>query len=151
MLKSILRRIIDASGYQVLRKDHYNILMPLAEAGYDHEEVARENIERVRHRSMVAYVSLLSLWEQVRHCEVSGITGDFVECGVWKGGSVALMALANLRYGEQRRQLHLFDVFDNICEPDPVLDGERALAEVARYGARERSTSTGQLKPTDRS
>lgn len=53
-----------------------------------------------------------------------------VECGAWKGGAVGLAALA-LKSVEKRpsRHLHLFDVFDDICAPDPSVDGARAAQE----------------------
>lgn len=147
VLKSVLRAVIDKSGYQILRKDHFDILLPWANIGYDGETEARMNIERVRAKTMVAYVSLVSLWQQIRYCEEKKIEGDYVECGVWKGGSVGLMALANLAYGAERRRLHLFDAFDDICEPDPAVDGERAISEMKKFAGRDRSTITGALSP----
>jgi len=46
------------------------------------------------------------------------------------------MALANLRQGKQRRHLHLFDAFQEICEPDAAVDGARALREVRELTGR---------------
>jgi O-methyltransferase len=79
----------------------------------------------VRPYSMLPEARLLSLYEQVRYCEDHGLEGDYVECGVWKGGAVGMMALAS-RCG---RRLHLFDSFEGICEPDAEIDGARAVAE----------------------
>ena len=83
-----------------------------------------------------------SLYRQAVACEQNNIPGAFMECGTWKGGLVGLMALANLRHGLTRRHLHLFDSFEGIPEPDPAVDGARALAEVESVGCRP----TGQLK-----
>ena len=44
---------------------------------------------------MMPRVNLQTLYEQAVYCEKNGIEGDFVECGVWKGGAVGMMALAN--------------------------------------------------------
>lgn len=90
-------------------------------------------IEVVRRNTMVAHIGLVSLYDQVLFCETHGIAGDFVECGVWKGGSVGLMALANLEHSGLRRHIHLFDSFEEICEPDEDIDGERALREVNQF------------------
>ena len=60
-----------------------------------------------------------------------------MECGVWKGGAVGMMALAS----DRTRRLHLFDSFTEICEPDAVLDGAQALAEVGQANAE------GRLRP----
>ena len=57
-----------------------------------------------------------------------------------------MMALANLQKGRQRRHLHLFDAFKEICEPDGAVDGERALRE-ARELSGKRSPDQGRLEP----
>ncbi|MEW6754214.1 MAG: TylF/MycF/NovP-related O-methyltransferase [Candidatus Latescibacterota bacterium] len=88
-----------------------------------------ELIGRIRASTMVARPGLVSLYEQALFCEQAGVPGAFVECGVWKGGAVGLMALVNLRHGRTRRHLHLFDAFGDICQPDPQVDGERAVRE----------------------
>lgn len=110
------------------------------------EPEVREMIDRVRGHTMVTLPRLVSLVQQVRQCEAAGTSGAFVECGVWKGGCAGLMALANLRYGATRRDLHLFDAFTEICEPDETVDGERAVRE-ARSWTRGEAGTTGRLAP----
>jgi O-methyltransferase len=96
----------------------------------DPDEAFPELLDVVRDRTMVTREGLASLYEQVRICEQRGISGSFVECGVWKGGSVGMMALANLRFGGERRHLHLFDSFEGLPEPDAAVDGAKALREI---------------------
>lgn len=89
---------------------------------------------------------LLSLWDQVVTVECEGVSGALVECGVWKGGAVAWMALASQSVvREPHRTIHLFDAFDDICEPIPELDGERAVAMAAELGGRD--DFEGRLQP----
>lgn len=78
---------------------------------------------------MVHEQALVTLYRQVAHCEAHSIRGSLVECGVWKGGAAALMAIATMRNGGQR-DLHLFDSFEGIPEPRSDIDGERAVREV---------------------
>ena len=47
----------------------------------------------------------------------SGVVGDIVECGVWRGGSLALAATTLLQDGDNRRQLWGYDTFDWEWEP----------------------------------
>lgn len=101
--------------------------------------------EIVRMNTMVRREALFSLYYQLLHCERNSIPGAYVECGVWKGGAVGIMALVNLRHGKQVRDLHLFDAFSDICQPDEKLDGPRAVKE-ARSWSKE-GASNGKLEP----
>lgn len=133
----------------LLRKTGFEVVRAGSRPGpnYDHEAQARAAIAKVRDHTMVSDAPLVSLYQQVRHCELNGIPGDYVECGVWKGGAVGLMALANLEHGAARRRLHLFDAFDDICEPDPEHDGDFALDTASRMSGRDRSEFAGRLQP----
>ncbi len=114
--------------------------------GFDLESEAIANIKIIRNNTMLPYVNLLTLYEQVAYCENKNIEGDFVECGVWKGGAIGLMALANLDYGTKRRNLHLFDVFSEICAPDIHVDGMKAITEVKSILGANTKTN-GELEP----
>lgn len=56
------------------------------------------------------------------------IEGDIVECGVFNGGSAAVMAYAGVRLSSVRRDMWLFDSFDGLPEP-----GERDHADAWRW------------------
>lgn len=89
-----------------------------------------EAIAVVRDHTMLSDARLTTLYRQVQHLDARGRKGALVECGTWKGGAVGMMALAGRDTEAPARDLHLFDVFDDICEPDPAVDGPRILAEV---------------------
>jgi hypothetical protein len=93
---------------------------------------------------MLSDERLVTLYQQVVFCELHNIAGSFVECGVWKGGAVALMARANLIHGSNRRHIHLFDSFQEICEPDRAVDGEKAVQEVGIWSG---GGCSGKLEP----
>ncbi|MBL0026761.1 MAG: hypothetical protein IPO98_18030 [Saprospiraceae bacterium] len=96
---------------------------------------------------MLTPLNLLTLFEQAVYCEKKNIEGAFVECGVWKGGAVGIMAKANLEYGNIRRQLHLFDAFDDICAPDADLDGDKAIEDMKKYSSlKDKTQMKGQLE-----
>ena len=101
--------------------------------GFELEKEANEKIQLIRKNTMLPYVNLISLYEQCVYFEKKQIEGDYVECGVWKGGSIGLMALANLKYGKERRKLHLFDSFEGICFPEEEKDGDKAINEVKPF------------------
>ena len=95
----------------------------------------------VRANTMLNRQRLALIYELAGHCIRTGIQGSFVECGVWKGGAVGMMACAAMRAGENR-DLHLFDCFSDIGEPDWKVDGERAVREA---GGKEHAQ--GRLLP----
>ena len=102
--------------------------------GYDLEQEIYSDMQMLRRHTMLTYARLVTLYQEAVFCEKSGIYGDFIECGTWKGGAVALMALANLRHGSNLRHIHLFDSFEGIPEPDESIDGEKAIQEIKRAG-----------------
>lgn len=139
MIKPLLKSMIGRLGYELRKKE---ALSPL---GYDGEARAVAAIDKVRPYTMLPVERLITLYQQAAHCESTRLPGAFVECGVWKGGSVALMALANLELGAARRHVHLFDSFTDICEPDEAVDGARAVREVKAWS--KCGGVTGKLAP----
>ena len=86
--------------------------------------------EIIQPNTMCSKAKIGNLFSKVKYCIENKIEGDFVECGVWKGGSVAIMAAACLEYKNEKRNLQLFDSFDDLCEPNPDIDGQQAVEDV---------------------
>jgi hypothetical protein len=76
---------------------------------------------RVITRTLVAYDRLLNTYELARRVERDGVPGAYVECGVWRGGAAALLALL-ARHEGKGRPTHLFDSFQGLPSPT-VHDG----------------------------
>ena len=68
---------------------------------------------RVRSYTMCSGARLHGLYRAVHHIESNKIPGDVVECGVARGGSAALMALALKNLGSDKT-VWLFDTFEGI-------------------------------------
>ncbi len=114
---------------------------------YDYASEGNDAVNLTREYSMLPPINLFTLFEQSVYCEKKEIPGAYVECGVWKGGAVGIMAKANLQYGSYRRHLHLFDTFDNICPPDASVDGQRAIDDAKSIiGFSDESKMLGQLE-----
>lgn len=94
---------------------------------YDEETLAREALSLVEDYTMTSYERMATLWNQVRYLDRAGVAGCLVECGTWRGGASGMMALAHLASGNPTRQIHLFDSFEGLPEPDKSVDGERAI------------------------
>ncbi len=149
-MKKVIKKILRKFGIEIkfyFRKSKIKFWNDLNHnLGYEYENEANKAITIVRKNTMLPYKNLVTLFEQARFIEISGIKGDFVECGVWKGGAVGLMALANMHYAKECRDIHLFDAFTEICAPDATKDGEKAVNEVkTRLGASAKVS--GELEP----
>ena len=67
--------------------------------------------------TMTSGERLWSLINAVRHVVDNQIPGDFVECGVWRGGSVMSMAQELSSLGVADRQIWLYDTFSGMTAP----------------------------------
>jgi hypothetical protein len=74
-------------------------------------------IREVEPYTLTGLERLVALIEAVRYINAHNIEGDFVECGVWRGGSVMAMARTLLHLNDRDRTLYLFDTFEGMAPP----------------------------------
>ena len=86
--------------------------------------------EQTRAFTMTSVERMHALYGAVRHVAGTGVPGDFVECGVWRGGSSMLIARTLLGLGESGRRIHLFDTFAGMTRPAEVDRRSRDGAEM---------------------
>jgi O-methyltransferase len=69
--------------------------------------------------SMVTNKNLITLYKLVQQANAIKIPGAIVECGVWNGGSAAIMGLANKedKQNHMDRSIWLFDSFEGVPKP----------------------------------
>ena len=77
----------------------------------------RELIASVQHLTMTSPERILALVNAVSYLATNRIEGDFVECGVWKGGSMVATANTLIAHGDTDRRLWLYDTFEGMSEP----------------------------------
>lgn len=102
----------------------------------------QEWFENVCQSALGHRTSQESTYDLARVVLARGIPGDFVECGVFAGSSVALMARAIMDHTEEfggftnavngGRRVHLFDSFDGIPTPGPHDDPAQVREGEAR-------------------
>ena len=80
-------------------------------------EPEKRVIRAVTPFTLLGVARLRSLWELANAVIRDGVTGAFVECGCWNGGSGAL--LAKVATGGERATW-LFDSFEGLPEPNAV-------------------------------
>lgn len=77
-----------------------------------------ENISAVKGFTMTSYERQVVLLRAIDYLTENQIAGDIVECGVWKGGSMMLIARRLLQLSDTSRKLFLFDTFEGMSEPN---------------------------------
>jgi outer membrane murein-binding lipoprotein Lpp len=116
-----------ANEYQLKleRKPDYQLIM-----AHDQIRAGTSNLESdfvslyadCREFTMTSWERLYALYKAVQYLVVNRIPGDFVECGVWRGGSMRLAAMVLRSLGDTERRLYLYDTFEGMTEPDEARD-----------------------------
>lgn len=101
----------------------YKILSPENGTAAYPSDFSLEEIEMLKSVSDFTMTSIerqVSMIRAVHYIIENGIVGDFVECGVWKGGSSMLAALILLAKKESHRNIWLYDTFSGMTEPKDI-------------------------------
>ena len=117
MNQRAIRRLINSAGFELIRLD----------ANLEPDELA--TLTRVRDYTMTGAERLIGLINAVKYVVTNRIEGAFVECGVWRGGSMMAAALTLNDLKDQSRHLQLFDTFEGMTPPtskDIVFSGQTA-------------------------
>lgn len=112
-MKQILTRSVRYLGYDIIRyKKKENAVLP-PDLTDDEKEIyaavapfTRTSIERI-----------ITLIQATKYVIENKIEGDFVECGVWRGGSMMAVAHILKHIGDTTRKLYLYDTFTGMPPP----------------------------------
>jgi hypothetical protein len=84
----------------------------------DFTEEEKVNIKFVETMTMTSQERLISLSRAVDYLTANNIDGGIVECGVWRGGSMMLVAKRLMQHLDLSRKLYLFDTFEGMSQPN---------------------------------
>lgn len=73
--------------------------------------------EKCKDYSMTSLDRMYSLFQSVIYIIENNVPGDFVECGVWRGGSSMVIAETLKLMNVTDRKIYLFDTFEGMPEP----------------------------------
>ena len=83
---------------------------------FNHSKFEKENIQISKEYSMTGERRMSYLTKSVKYIFENKIDGDFVECGVWKGGNLILMQRLLDYYGFKRK-IYGYDTFEGMTDP----------------------------------
>ena len=107
MYKKLLKKFVKKSGYDIHKKNNLK---------YEFYKKDLEIITSIKPFTLSTEERIFSLIEAVRYVLKNNIEGDFVECGVWKGGSIMTM-IKILQENNQEKDLYLYDTFAGMTKP----------------------------------
>jgi hypothetical protein len=108
LLEKIIRKSAKVFGYKIIKKSDPII---------DKDEKFMKIYGECKKFTLTTKERMYSLYKAVEYVINSKIPGDFVECGVWKGGSAMLIACILLEMNEKNRKIYLYDTFEGMSAP----------------------------------
>ena len=76
--------------------------------------------EKCRPYTLTNIQRMHALYAAVKYAVQNNIPGDFVECGVYKGGSVMMMAYVLEALNHRSRKIYLYDTFSGMAQPSSL-------------------------------
>lgn len=109
-MKKIIQYILKIFGLKInrIKKDSYPI---------DINKNFIEEYKMIEAYTATSIERVYALKNAITYIIKNNIKGDFVECGVWKGGSCMLMAKTLVNEEEKERKIWMYDTFDGMTEP----------------------------------
>lgn len=82
----------------------------------------------VKPYTMTSIERCYGLYSAVNYIVNNNIQGNFVECGVWRGGSSMVILKTLMLHGVRDRKLYMYDTYEGMSAPTQ-LDGREANKE----------------------
>jgi len=130
MIKQSIKRALSLTGIEVRRKANhdYDRVAPVEFSKADLDVLDFVTGQRFTMGSRERVVATINA---CKHAVQAGIEGDFVECGVWRGGNSIAAKLTFENYGSDKK-VWLFDTFTGMTPPtehDTTRFSEKSAAE----------------------
>src|ERR1700749_1286089 len=126
MFKKIIHKVINNLGYDLVKPDKRIVIDGLPA---DFDKATVDTYRKVKPYTMTTAERIASLCNAVNYLVKNNIEGDFVECGVWRGGSTMAAIDTLMKAGDKSREIYLYDTFEGMSEPtemDKVFTGTGA-------------------------
>jgi O-methyltransferase len=109
MIKRIINRVVNSAGYNIVKATKK--FLP------DMDQDFRPVFESCKDYTMTSAERMYNLYKAVEYVIKNNIKGDFVECGVWRGGSAMIIAHTLMKLDVRDRNIFLYDTYEGMSEP----------------------------------
>ena len=124
LLKSLFKKI----NYDLIKKKPYDVSKNFPEIS----EFEKELFDICSNYSMTSFDGMFSLMKSLDFIIQNNVDGDFVECGVWKGGNLIMFQKYIEKYNLNKK-IYAYDTFEGMSEPaeiDKTFEGESASLQL---------------------
>ena len=113
LIKKIINKTLKLFNLR-LSKIEDNFIFP---AGTEKKIIEFINISN--QFSMTGHHRMYILSEAIKYSKINKLEGDFVECGIWRGGNILLYKFLN-DYYLLNKSIFGYDTFEGMTEPEKV-------------------------------
>ena len=115
LLKSLINKILSYLNLKIIRNSNLdNSGLPI-EAKSEIKKIIKVSSQY----SMTGEKRMYALYQAILNAKIKNLEGDFVECGVWKGGNILLYSLLN-DFFKLDKNIYAFDTFDGMTTPEEI-------------------------------
>ena len=108
--KKIIQKLVNLFGYTILSSSQ---VKQLKIQTIDKDTIIGKDItflriyDKCKEYTMTSKERMYTLYKSVEYIINAKIPGDFVECGVWRGGSTMLIAYTLLELNVKNRKIYM--------------------------------------------
>lgn len=139
IFKQSVKTALSLVGLDIRRSSNRRKNVPVE---FTNEEKDLFSYVKEKNLSMASDERLFTTMMACKHALERGIEGDFVECGVWRGGN-ALLAAGIFKLHGSTQKVYLFDTFEGMTEPT-IHDKETQTDKKAVSEFNENQKTPGQ-------
>ncbi|MCO6499701.1 MAG: class I SAM-dependent methyltransferase [Vicingus serpentipes] len=131
-MKEIIKSLVKRVGYEIKKPSD-----KIGEDGMPKDITDTTFIEfynKCKAYSTCSIEPMYNLYKSVEYIVKNNISGDLVECGIFKGGSAMMMCYSLIHFGDTKRKVYLYDTFEGMSAPivlDVDISGETAESLLA--------------------
>tara|TARA_B100000989_G_C19436164_1_gene425233 strand:- start:115 stop:909 length:795 start_codon:yes stop_codon:yes gene_type:complete len=125
--KKLIKKIISSFGYKIVKINNFND--KYSDFILEASDSEKNDIDEAIKLALCSRASLWSMIQSLKHISHNSIEGDIVECGVFSGGSLALIS-KYLNLYSLNFKIYGYDTFEKgfenpaITEKDTTINGK---------------------------
>lgn len=126
-MKRLVAGIFKSLGYEI---------QPLVNKYPDIEQQFMELYNQCKTETMTSVERMYGLYKACEYVTKNKVSGDFVECGVWRGGSSMMAAKTFKALGDLNRNFYLYDTYEGMSLPtehDISIKNEKVLEQWQKH------------------